>query len=306
MRTRKGEKTVSKKPKGIEHLRSIYGLRFISPWIIGLVLFFIVPIAQSIYYSFCELSMGENGIISKFIGIANYNEIINTDAKYLNILSDSIVEILYSLPVIFIISLILAMLLNQQFPGRTFFRALYFLPVVIASGVVITILFEVNTGEVTDVGMDESISSNMIDFTEIIKRLGLPTQISKYLTSTLSNMFELVWNSGIQIILFISGMQSIPDMLYEVAKVEGCTKWEEFWFITLPMLSKVSLLVIVFTIVELLISQQNGMMTYINQKLSNFQYGVGSAMAWFYFIIVGIVLGTVMFLLDRFWLRRWR
>lgn len=297
---------MSKKPKGIEHLRSIYGLRFISPWIIGLVLFFIVPIAQSIYYSFCELSMGENGIISKFIGIANYNEIINTDAKYLNILSDSIVEILYSLPVIFIISLILAMLLNQQFPGRTFFRALYFLPVVIASGVVITILFEVNTGEVTDVGMDESISSNMIDFTEIIKRLGLPTQISKYLTSTLSNMFELVWNSGIQIILFISGMQSIPDMLYEVAKVEGCTKWEEFWFITLPMLSKVSLLVIVFTIVELLISQQNGMMTYINQKLSSFQYGVGSAMAWFYFIIVGIVLGMVMFLLDRFWLRRWR
>lgn len=297
---------MSKKPKGIEHLRSIYGLRFISPWIIGLVLFFIVPIAQSIYYSFCELSMGENGIISKFIGIANYNEIINIDAKYLNILNDSIVEILYSLPVIFIISLILAMLLNQQFPGRTFFRALYFLPVVIASGVVITILFEVNTGEVTDVGIDESISSNMIDFTEIIKRLGLPTQISEYLTSTLSNMFELVWNSGIQIILFISGMQSIPDMLYEVAKVEGCTKWEEFWFITLPMLSKVSLLVIVFTIVELLISQQNGMMTYINQKLSSFQYGVGSAMAWFYFIIVGIVLGMVMFLLDRFWLRRWR
>lgn len=297
---------MSKKTKGIEHLRSIYGLRFISPWIIGLVLFFIVPIAQSIYYSFCELSMGENGIISKFIGIANYNEIINIDAKYLNILNDSIVEILYSLPVIFIISLILAMLLNQQFPGRTFFRALYFLPVVIASGVVITILFEVNTGEVTDVGIDESISSNMIDFTEIIKRLGLPTQISEYLTSTLSNMFELVWNSGIQIILFISGMQSIPDMLYEVAKVEGCTKWEEFWFITLPMLSKVSLLVIVFTIVELLISQQNGMMTYINQKLSSFQYGVGSAMAWFYFIIVGIVLGMVMFLLDRFWLRRWR
>lgn len=297
---------MSKKPKGIEHLRNIYGLRFISPWIIGLVLFFIVPIAQSIYYSFCELSMGENGIISKFIGIANYNEIINIDAKYLNILNDSIVEILYSLPVIFIISLILAMLLNQQFPGRTFFRALYFLPVVIASGVVITILFEVNTGEVTDVGIDESISSNMIDFTEIIKRLGLPTQISEYLTSTLSNMFELVWNSGIQIILFISGMQSIPDMLYEVAKVEGCTKWEEFWFITLPMLSKVSLLVIVFTIVELLISQQNGMMTYINQKLSSFQYGVGSAMAWFYFIIVGIVLGMVMFLLDRFWLRRWR
>lgn len=297
---------MAKKAKGIEQLRSKYGLRFISPWIIGLVLFFIVPIAQSVYYSFCSLSMRESGVVSKFIGIANYNEIINADAQYLNILRDSIVEILYSLPVIFIISLVLAMLLNQQFPGRTFFRALYFLPVVIASGVVITILFEVNTGDVTEIGMDESISANMIDFTEIVKKLGLPQQISKYLTTTLSNIFELIWNSGIQIILFISGMQSVPDMLYEVAKVEGCTKWEEFWFITLPMLSKVSLLVIVFTIVELLVSQQNSMMTYINQKLSSFQYGVGSAMAWFYFIIVGIVLGMVMLLLDRLWLKRWR
>lgn len=297
---------MAKKQKGIEQLRSRYGLRFISPWIIGLVLFFIVPIAQSIYYSFCNLSMGDGGITSSFIGFTNYNEILNVDPNYLVILKDSLVEILYSLPVIFIISLILAMLLNQQFPGRTFFRALYFLPVVIASGVVITILFEVNTSDVTNVGMDEAISANMIDFTDIIKKLGLPTQISKYLTSTLSNMFELVWNSGIQIILFISGMQSIPDMLYEVAKVEGCTKWEEFWFITLPMLSKVSLLVIVFTIVEQLVSQQNGMMSYITRKLANFQYGVGSAMAWFYFIVVGAVLGIVMLLLDRFWLKRWR
>ena len=297
---------MAKKTKGIEQLRSRYGMCFISPWIIGLVLFFILPIAQSIYYSFCSLSMGENGIIAKFIGMANYNEIINVDPNYLETLTNSLVEIMYSLPVIFVISLILAMLLNQQFPGRSFFRALYFLPVVIASGVVISILFEVNTADMTDVGMDEAISANMIDFSEIIKKLDLPTQISKYLTSTLSNMFELVWNSGIQIILFISGMQSIPEMLYEVAKVEGCTKWEEFWFITLPMLSKVSLLVIVFTIVELLVSQQNVMMTYINQKLASFQYGVGSAMAWFYFLIVGIVLGAVMFLLDRFWLKRWR
>lgn len=297
---------MSKKHRGIEELRSSYGLRFISPWIIGLVLFFIIPIGQSIYYSFCTHSMTDNGIVSTFIGLGNYDEILNRDPKYLTNLSAAIVEILYSLPVIFIVSLILAMLLNQQFPGRTFFRGLYFLPVVIASGVVITILFEVNSSDVTNVGMDESISANMIDFKAIIERLGLPTQISKYLTSTLSNMFELVWNSGIQIILFISGMQSIPDMLYEVAKVEGCTKWEEFWFITLPMLSKVSLLVIVFTIVELLVSQQNIMMINITSKLSTFQYGTGSAMAWLYFLVVGVILGIAMLLLDRLWLRRWR
>lgn len=297
---------MSKKHRGIEQLRSSYGLRFISPWIIGLVLFFIIPIGQSIYYSFCTHTMNDNGIVSNFIGLANYDEILNRDPKYLTNLSSAIVKILYSLPVIFIVSLILAMLLNQKFPGRTFFRGLYFLPVVIASGVVISILFEVNSSDVTNVGMDETISANMIDFKSIIEKLGLPTQISKYLTSTLSNMFELVWNSGIQIILFISGMQSIPDMLYEVAKVEGCTKWEEFWFITLPMLSRVSVLVIVFTIVELLVSEQNIMMVNITSKLSTFQYGVGSAMAWLYFLIVGVILGIALLLLDRLWLRRWR
>jgi len=271
-----------------------------------LILFFIIPIVQSIYFSFCDMKLENSGVVSKFIGIANYNEIINKDAQFLPILSESLLSILYSLPAIFIISLILAIMLNQQFKGRIFFRALYFLPVVIASGVVISIIFEVNTENVTDVGMDTVVSTNMIDFTEIVEKLGLPTQISNFLTTTLANIFELVWNSGIQIILFISGMQSIPDLLYEVAKVEGCTKWEEFWFITLPMLSKISVLVIVFTVVELLTSERNVLISFITAKLTNIQYGTGSAMAWLYFLIVGVALGTLMFLLDRFWLRRWR
>jgi len=297
---------MSKKKRGIEQLKARYGLMFISPWIIGLILFFIIPIVQSIYFSFCDMKLENSGVVSKFIGIANYNEIINKDAQFLPILSESLLSILYSLPAIFIISLILAIMLNQQFKGRIFFRALYFLPVVIASGVVISIIFEVNTENVTDVGMDTVVSTNMIDFTEIVEKLGLPTQISNFLTTTLANIFELVWNSGIQIILFISGMQSIPDLLYEVAKVEGCTKWEEFWFITLPMLSKISVLVIVFTVVELLTSERNVLISFITAKLTNIQYGTGSAMAWLYFLIVGVALGTLMFLLDRFWLRRWR
>ncbi len=295
-----------KKVRGIEQLKARYGFMFILPWVIGLALFFIIPIIQSIYFSFCDLKIEDTGIVSTFIGWGNYNEIINEDHQFLPKLTESLLQIVYSLPSIFVISLILAIILNQEFKGRIFFRALYFLPVVIASGVVISIIFEVSAENVTDVGMDSTISANMIDFKQIVTKLGLPNALSTFLTSTLQNIFELVWNSGIQIILFISGMQSIPDLLYEVAKVEGCTKWEEFWFITLPMLSKISVLVIVFTVVELLTSERNVLMKFITARITNIQYGTGSAMAWLYFLIIGVSLGILMFLLDRFWLRKWR
>lgn len=234
------------KKKGIEALRSKYGLIFISPWIIGLCLFFLIPIGKSLYYSFADVRFAESGIVTKFAGIENFKYILNADPNYSKNLSASIVKICYSLPVIVIISLILAIILNQKFRGRLFFRGLFFLPVIIATGVVIDILFSVNTGDVSQIGVDENVSANMIDFSSIISSLGIPSEFSKYLTNVFNNIFELVWNSGIQTILFISGLQTIPDLLYEVAKVEGCTKWEEFWYITLPMLSKVITLVVDF------------------------------------------------------------
>ena len=294
------------KKKGIEALRSKYGLIFISPWIIGLCLFFLIPIGKSLYYSFADVRFAESGIVTKFAGIENFKYILNADPNYSKNLSASIVKICYSLPVIVIISLILAIILNQKFRGRLFFRGLFFLPVIIASGVVIDILFSVNTGDVSQIGVDENVSANMIDFSSIISSLGIPSEFSKYLTNVFNNIFELVWNSGIQTILFISGLQTIPDLLYEVAKVEGCTKWEEFWYITLPMLSKVITLVVVFTVIELLTTKTNVLMSVIVQTTNNLEYGVGAAMAWFYFIIISAVLGVIMLLLDRLCFRRWR
>lgn len=296
----------NKKPQGIERLKSKYGLMFISPWIVGLLLFFILPIITSLYYSFCKVELDASGIVSDFSGFKNFGYILNTHPFYTKNLTESLTEIAYSLPAIFVISLVLALMLNQKFGGRTFFRALYFLPVIVASGVVVDLLFAVNTDAMASGGANQELSSNMIDFTEIIKNLGLPDKISEYISLIMDNIFDMVWHSGIQIILFISGLQSIPDLLYEVAEVEGCSKWESFWFITFPMLSRVTLLVIVFTIVELLTDKSNVVMQLVITTLSNLEYGVGAAMAWLYFIVIGLCLSLVMFLLDRFWLRRWR
>lgn len=294
------------KRKGIESLKSRYGLAFISPWIIGLLLFFIFPITKSIYYIFCNVSLTSTGIKAVFCGLENLNYIINKDPQYMNLLAESIGKIAYSLPIIVILSMILAIVLNSKFKGRIIFRCMFFLPVIIATGVVMDLIFQTNSGEVASVGVEESVASNMIDIDGIIGALGLSSQIADYLSVVFENLFELIWSSGIQIILFVSGLQTIPDLLYEVAKVEGCTKWEEFWYITFPMLSKVTLLVIVFTVIELLTSKTNVLMSQIFQILANLEYGTAAAMSWFYFVIVGLFLATVMFILNKFCFEKWR
>ena len=295
-----------KKARGLNSYRAKYGYMFIAPWIVGLLLFFLIPIGQSLYYAFAEVKFSENGLLSTFVGLKNFNYIINEHPKYLDNMVKSLTTIGFSLPAIIIISLIIALILNTKFKGRTFFRGLYFLPVIIASGVVIELLFAVNSEDIVSSRMNEAVSNNMIDFGNVILKLGIPSQIAGYLSAVLNNIFDIVWNCGIQIILFISGMQSIPDQLYEVAKVEGCTKWEEFWYITLPMLSRTLMLVIVFTIVELLTTKTNVLMELVLATINNLEYGPGAAMAWFYFMIIGVVLAAVMFLLDRVWVRRWR
>ena len=147
----------------------------------------------------------------------------------------------------------------------------------------------------------------MLQIDDIMNWLSLPTEIGAYFSGLLNDIFNLVWNCGIQIVLFISGMQSIPDSLYEVSKVEGATKWEEFWFITLPMLARTLILVIIFTIVELVTAKDNVVMSqaYTLMRGAATSYGTASAMLWIYFIIVGLFMAILMGVFSQVCLKRW-
>lgn len=294
----------NKKIRTIENIKSRYGMLFITPWMIGMLIFFIVPICQSLWFSFCNVSINASGVVSKFIGIENYSTILNSHPKYTTFLIDSVISIVYLLPAILIISMILGIVLNAKFKGRIFFRALYFLPVIVASGVVVELLFAVQS-DFTSAGVSSEVSSNMISFSSVVKKLGLPTEITDYLEVVLNNIFNIIWNTGIQIVLFLAGLQSIPEQLYEVSKVEGCSKWEEFWYITFPLLSRTVVLVIIFTTVELLTTKNNKIMELAYVTLNNLDYGTGSAMLWFYFFIIGTVLGIIMLVFQKTCLKRW-
>lgn len=288
----------------IETIKSKYGMMFVTPWLIGMIIFFIVPIAQTLWFSLCEVIVDETGLITNFVGLKNYKYILDEHPQYTTNLTETLSSIAYTLPAILVISMILAIILNGKFKGRIIFRALYFLPVIIATGVVMELFFQVDS-EFSGAGMANEVSANMISFEDVIKKLSLPPELTTYLEKVLNEIFSIIWNSGIQIVLFLAGLQSIPSQLYEVSKVEGCTKWEEFWYITFPMLSRTTVLVIVFTFVELLTAKNNTIMTLAYQILRNLDYGVGSAMLWFYFAIIGAALGIIMFVFTKVCIKRW-
>jgi ABC-type sugar transport system permease subunit len=295
----------SKKNRGIVELKSRYGFFFTLHWIIGIVIFFAVPLVQSIVFAFSDIEIVSGGFDIKLVGLENFKQILLVDANYETWIKNSVTYFLYSLPIIILLSMSLALILNQKFRGRLFFRALYFLPVIISTGAVINLIFKTTGNDMSDVGVSDAFSANMISVDDIVKLLGIQGEVATYITSTISKIFDLVWSCGIQIVLFLAGLQSIPSTLYEASKVEGATKWEEFWFITFPMLSRVTLLVTVFTMVELITSDRSTLIKNVYSMMRTGNYDETSAMMWFYFLICGGLMGIVVFLYNRFLVKRW-
>ncbi len=302
-RIKKAEKT-----RGIEQVKSGYGYKFIALWLVGQLLFFVGPIIDSLQYSFSYVELTSGKVETVFSGLENYKEIFDANPLYVDNLRDAVGNMFTSLPIIISLSLVMALILNQKFRGRLAFRGIFFLPVIIASGVIMYVLqseyLSVPLFNMTSGGKYEY--GGMIDFNEILRELELPTQILKLFSQYLSNVFGLIWSCGVQIILFLSGLQSIPEQLYEVSKIEGATKWEEFWYLTIPMLKDVILLVLVYTMITLFTAVDNPVIAQAYSMMRDSQlYDQSSAMLWAYFVVVGIVMGIVLFAYNKFCLKKW-
>lgn len=303
---------MTRKKRGIEANNRLTGRLFILPWEIGMVLFVIIPLVSSVIYAFSQVTIEVGGMQYDFIGLDNFKYILKSDPYYTDHLVESLTQLIYSIPIIVSISLILAVLLNQKFKGRTAMRAVFFLPVIIAGGIVLNILTTQLNGQppILKLGVDSATSltgdSGYLDPTALLNGLNFPESVTEVMSKYITMIFNLLWKSGIQIILFISGLQTIPDSLYEVSKVEGATKWEEFWAITFPMLRDVTLLVTVFTVVEEMVSTQNTVMSDATALIQSQQrYDQPSAMIWFYFLCAVVICGAVLFPIFRSFKKKW-
>lgn len=292
-----------KRVKSLERVRNRAGYTFVAHWAIGLILFFIVPLVNSIIYAFNNVSVEPGKVVTDFVGWEHFNELLTVDPDYVNNLRDSVGMMFYSLPIIIALSLILAVLLNQKFKGRTIFRIIFFLPIIIANSVVMT---KLNSDLITLPLFSSGTGANsFINYAEIISGLGIPAQISPILEFLLGNTINLIWKCGVQTILFLAGLQSISASMYEVSKIEGANKWEEFWLITVPSLRHIISLVMIYTMIELFVSMDNALVSVAYGQMQASNFGISSAMLWFYFLIVLILIGTVYILYQRFCIKKW-
>lgn len=282
-----------------ERKKLLAGWGFISHWLLGALIFFIVPVVQSVLYSFGKIQLTDTGFDLSMIGLSNYKEIFSSDPYFIPLSSQAFTSMLRNTPIIVILSLFIALLLNQKFIGRTVFRGMFFLPVIIANGVIIGII----SGDALSNSMMSSAGSSAMFRGDFLRGLLLETGVSESLMNTLTglvdSLFELIWKTGVQILIFLAGLQTISSTMYEAAKMEGATGWETFWKVTFPMVSPMILLNVVYTIIDQFTDQSNPIMAYIQSQTKNMALEMGAAMSWLYFLAVMVVLVVVYTVINR-------
>ena len=302
-------KPVKQKGRSIpyEKRKALYGLGFIAQWLVGTIYFFIMPVIESIIYSFCDTlpnTDGSGGMNLDFVGLKNYKNAFTVHPSY----SLSLVEVLkdtaLKTPLILVFSIFIAIILNQKFKGRVFARAVFFLPVIIATGPVIDII----NGNMTSGGYSGgSEQFNSLFETDLVGDLltylgiyNISDKLTEIINTLTSDIFNLVWNSGIQILLFLAALQNISPSAKEAAQMEGATAWEYFWKITLPSISPMIVASLVYTVVDSFVAPDNSVMKILLTKSSNWEFGYQAAMLWAYFIIVAAALGIILAIVNKF------
>ncbi|MBE5936458.1 MAG: sugar ABC transporter permease [Lachnospiraceae bacterium] len=284
---------------------AIAGYLFILPFIIGFLAFMVVPLVESLRMSFSEVTVNPQagGFTMEFLGMYNYNEAINIDPEYKIKLIENLQGMLLDLPSTLIFSFFVALLLNQTFKGRGFVRAIFFMPVILSSGVIVGL--EYNNELLASMKDVIAESSNASSITTVLQDMlvteGSETeQFFGFVFDMIDHVYDIAIQSGIQIIIFLSGLQTISPSMFEAAKIEGCTAWECFWKITLPMVSSLILVNIIYTIIDYFCRSDNEVMDYISTRMINqMDYDLSSAMAWIYFVCCMVIIGIISLIISK-------
>lgn len=268
-----------------------YAYIFLLPWIIGIALFVIRPLFLAIYYSFCDVNITAYGIVCKWIGWDNFQEIWIKDINFIEQELSFLIKVILQVPIIVIFALLAALMLNTNLKGKGIFRTIFFLPVIVVSGPIIN--------ELQGQGATTVSSSDQMIVTEVISSF-LPEWLVEPISGLFAQLILILWYSGIQIIMFLAILQKIDLNMIEAAKIDGATGWEIFWKITLPAIRSIILLNAVYTLVYLANSSNNGVINLISNAMlkATRGYGYASSMAWMHSIIVLLLLGAIFLLLK--------
>ncbi len=294
-------KTSENRKKGKNRLRrkeAMYGYLFTLPWLIGFLALFLRPLITSLKFAFSNVAFTPDGVKTTFVGWENFISPFRDNIHFMSqYFVPGVSSFWYEASLVCIFSLFIAILLNQKFRGRTFARAMFFLPVIIASGVVIQVLRY--NGLDTDLETENSFVFSSDGLAILLRSIGFPEKIRTVFEQISNRIFDIVWMSGIQIILYLSGLQSIPQSEYEAAQIEGATAWECFWKITWVRVSPMTLVVVIYSIIDSFTNVSNILIQWTYEKYVNNDLGVSSAMGWLLCSIAFVVLIVAGGLISR-------
>ncbi|GIP43499.1 lactose ABC transporter permease [Paenibacillus sp. J45TS6] len=280
--------------------KAFWGFIYVLPWALGFIFFFLVPLLSSLRYSFSNVEANSSGISISFAGMKNYIEALTVNTSFNRTLTEAIINMVVNVPLIVIFSLFLAVLLNQKFALRSIARSVFFLPVILSSGIILSL----ESSSLVQAINDQSQSSGILrgfgsfELSNMMLQAGVSETIVDYLTGAVDRIYQIVSQSGVQILIFLAAIQTISPQLYEASKIEGATGYEAFWKITFPMVSPIILVNMIYTIIDSF--SRNDLTELIrNTGFVNFNFGLSSAMAWIYFVAIAIILLISTYLVSR-------
>ena len=302
-----------RKIASLDKRKARVGWVFVLPFIVGFVLVYLPMLLDSLKLAFSDMTtLTGGGVEFEFTGFENFQYALFTDAGFVQTLISGLGQLVFEVPAILLFSLFMAILLNQKMAGRAAFRAIFFLPVVLATGVMESIeagnILGSYMGETSgiDDGSGSSAASEIVsamDFEMLFQNMKIGTELVDYVVQIINDIYAIVNRSGVQMLIFLAGLQSISPAIYEACKIDGATGWETFWKVTFPMISPMILVNAVYTIIDSFTTQSNVVMSYIqNAPASIPQNGteIATAMSWMYFIIVVLILAAVAGIMSMF------
>ncbi len=287
---------------GLQRRKAIAGYIFIAPFILGFLVFMVKPFFQSLYMSFCNVEVSAGSFNPVFQGIDNYKRAFTIDPQFSRLLVEELSRMAVDSVAIMVFSFFVALILNQKFKGRALVRAIFFLPVILSSGVILGLETDNALMAQLQVAIEETTSGISITAAveEILRTAGVGVRAFEKVFEIIDKIYDIAISSGIQIIIFLSGLQTISASMYEAADIEGCTKWESLWKITFPMISSMFLVNWIYTIIDFCMRSDNEVIEKITKVMvDEINYGFSSAMTWIYFLIVIAGVGISSLIISK-------
>lgn len=270
------------------------GYLFVLPWMLGIAIFVAYPLIYSFFISFHKVGVkiDGSGLKYDYVGMANYKYAFVSDNVFPIEMFLFMREVMLVVPITVLFALLIAILLNQKFKGRMLYRAVFFLPVIFASGQVLLELFNQGQGSLPLVeryNLQDAIYG------------ALPVTAASTVMDLLSKFVIILWFSGVQIILFLAAFQTISKSAYEAAQIDGATPWETFWKITFPAISPFIILNLIYTVVEQSANPFNPILSHILKNTSdvNTGYGYASSLGWIYLAFIMIPIAVLVLIAGR-------